>query len=138
MPTAKQRRYCIVNPDGGALSVRLQATNALRAGADFKLRPESGQPAVEAWKQAAGDSGSSEHALEIKAKDTEHHVLSWEILVCALVPAIDQGTVEVQVMQDGASCAMTKLAQWQLEGVPGCATNKQDSIKGNLVFLTHA
>ena len=137
MPTAKQRRFCVVNPDGGALVLRLQATSAFRAGADFKLRPEPGQPVIETWKQAAGDSGSSDHEIALAPKDVDQHVLGWEILVCAFVPAIDQGTVEVQVMQDGANCAMTKLAQWQLEKVPRCATNKQDSIKGNLVFLIH-
>jgi len=136
MPPAKQRRFCVVNPDGGPLVLRLQATSAFRAGADFQLRL-AGKPVVETWKQAAGDSGASDHDITLGPKEVDQHVLAWEILVCAMVPAIDQGIVEVQVMQDGANCAMTKLAQWQLEKVPGCATNKQDSIKGNLVFLIH-
>ncbi len=140
MPASSpQRRFCIVNPGGGPITVRLLANNALRAGADFRIvRMKTERKEVrETWKLAAGDTGAGEHEVSLRPRSLDGHVMAWQVLVCSVVPAIDRGTVEIQVLQDGVTCPVTKPAQWGLERVPRCAGRARPiSIRGNLTFLT--
>ena len=138
MPTTgAQKRSCVINAEGGTLSVRLFANNALRAGADFRIVKTVGSAPRETWKMAAGDTGTGIHEVTSNSQTLDGNILAWEILVCAQIPTVDVGAVEIQVHQDGVSCPMTKPAQWSLEEVPACGKKKLKpiSIRGNLTFL---
>ncbi|HXG44066.1 MAG TPA: hypothetical protein VNJ71_04820 [Gemmatimonadales bacterium] len=134
-----QRRFCIVNPGGGSLTVRLLANQALRAGADFRIvrmKPEK-KEVREVWKLVAGDTGVGEHEVKLKPRSLGSNVMAWQVLVCSLIPGVEAGTVEIQVVQDGVTCPVTKPTQWALERVPRCEGRARPlSIRGHLTFLT--
>jgi hypothetical protein len=135
--TGVQRRICIINPEGGNLRVVLLANNALRAGADFRIVKTAGSPPRETWKMAAGDTGAGVHDVATRPDALDGNIIAWEILVCAQVPAIDTGAVEIQIHQDGVTCPLTKPAHWSLEQVPQCQKKKVKplSIRGNLKLI---
>lgn len=130
MPT----RRCIVESDSGPATIRLLANNLLRAGADFVVEEESGEER-ESWKQIAGVDGSTDHQLKLEVATLGRNVMLWEVLVCSPDGKIDRGDVEIQVLQRGVPCAMTKPAHWTLTKVPPCEGNKAVSIKASLRFL---
>ena len=135
--TGAQKRSCVIDAEGGPLSVQLLANNALRAGADFRIVKTPGSNPRETWKMAAGDTGTDTHEVDTTPDTLDGNILAWEILVCAMIPTIDVGAVEIQVHQDGVSCPMTKPAQWSLEEIPACEKKrvKPISIRGSLTFL---
>ena len=138
MPTtAAQKRSCVINAEGGPLSVKLLANNALRAGADFRIVAIAGGTPRETWKMRAGDTGMGSQDVNSSPQTLDGNIMAWEILVCAMISNIDVGAVEIQVHQDGVSCPMTKPAQWSLERVPACDRQvlQPISIRGNLTFL---
>ena len=130
MPT----RRCIVDSEGGPVTVRLMANNLLRAGADFLLEDADGEER-ESWKMTAGIEGESDEELDPPPGSLAGNVMAWEILVCSPDGRIDHGDVDIQVLQRGVPCVMTKPAHRSLEGVPACETNKAVSIKASLGFL---
>jgi hypothetical protein len=127
-----QGRFCMINQKGGPVSVVLNANNALRAGADFLFSDQNGAQKGN-WKMGAGNSGSANQPLPAPVANKD--VLNWQILCCSLHPNVDAGIVEIQIMQDGVSCQMTKPAQWNLQNVPQCRTGQAIPINANLTFL---
>jgi hypothetical protein len=129
-------RVCSIKGTGGDVIVRLQASNALRAGADFILRTSAGAER-DKWKMEAGDKGAADRSLTgsgITVSSLDHNTLTWQILVCSFVPAIQKGTVEVKVLQDGVACPMNKPARWELAQVPGCEGAEAVPIDASLEF----
>ncbi len=99
------------------------------------MRPEK-KAVRESWKLVAGDTGVGEHEVSLDPRTLDHDVMAWQVLVCSLVPGLDLGVVEIQVVQDGTTCPVTKPAQWALERVPRCEGRARPvSIRGNLTFL---
>jgi len=128
-------RFCIIDGAGGDLVIRLQASSALRAGADFALLVADGQTVRDRWKMAAGDSGSADHPLTgpaIPVSSLDRNALKWQVKVCALLG--DSGAVEIVVLQTGVSCPMTKPAHWDLSNVPNCDTGDAVPITASLTF----
>jgi hypothetical protein len=56
---------------------------------------------------------------------------------CAMLPNANMGSVEMQVIQDGVSCPLTKPMHWNLSDVPTCESGNGTSFKTSLIFLTH-
>jgi hypothetical protein len=132
-----QNRFCIIDGGGGDVVIRLQANNALRAGADFVLLASDGQTTRDHWPMAAGDTGSSDHALTkpgVPVSSLDGNTAKWEILCCSTVPTVDSGAVEVVVLQAGVSCPLTKPAHWDLTNVPACGGGKAIPINASLTF----
>lgn len=130
------KRVCSIKASGGDVIVRLQASNALRAGADFVLRTAAGAER-DKWKMEAGDKGAADRRLTgsaITVSSLDRNTLTWQILVCSFVPAIQKGIVEVRVLQDGVDCPMTKPARWELAQVPGCEGAEAIPIDASLEF----
>jgi hypothetical protein len=129
-----QNRFCIIDPIGGDVVIRLQANQALRAGSDFTLLAEDGKTIRAHWKMAAGDTGSSDHPLGVPGPSLDGNTLQWEILCCSSVAGITSGAVEVIVLQGGVSSPMTKVAHWDLPDVPACADGMGIPINASLSF----
>ncbi len=132
MPTPKPGddvRYCIINPQGGKITVQLQANNALRAPGKFALYPANSDKPSKIWDMAPGDLGSSNHVIEAPSDTLQGYALAWSIGCCSKVSSIPHGMVSISILQDGVPCPLTKPTQWELTNVPNC----QD--KGNNVIV---
>ena len=131
---SNQMRHCLIDQNGGNLTVLLYANKALRAGADFKLFEDNSGDSILNFKMAAGDTGVGSHELSISMISNKSKLV-WQILCCSLVSTIDSGMVAVQILQNGVPCPMTKSAQWDLTGVPDCRTGEAIPINASLIFL---
>jgi hypothetical protein len=129
-----QLRRCIVEPELGKITVRLAAHHMFQAGAEFRLMDDAGTT-HETWQLATGAAGSDEHVLDIDVASLHRNVLTWEILVCAFTAQANHGVVEVQVLQQGIACALTKEARWALQSVPACETSQAIPIRASLEFI---
>jgi len=129
-----QVRRCIVERALGKITVRLAAHHTLQAGAEFRLMSEEGTTRT-SWKLATGSSGSDQKELDIDVSSLQRNALTWEILVCAFSEQAASGVVEVQVLQQGVACALTKEARWSLQSVPACESNHATPIRASLEFI---
>lgn len=136
MPTMAPvtKRFCIINPNGGTLTVRLYANNMTQSGADFLLE-DSTSMELDSWKAASGAAGHDEHVVKAVVATLSGATLRWEILVCALSPNANDANIEIQVLQDGAPCQLTKPTSWALTDVPTCQSGHTTAIHGSLTFL---
>jgi len=128
MPDGTQGRVCTIDRAGGDVIIRLRATNALRAGADFALLGPDGATQRDRWKMATGDTGTSDHTLTspgLPVSSLDGNTLKWEVLCCSTVPGLEQGAADVPSIPP---------AHWDLTNVPNCATGKATPINASLVF----
>jgi hypothetical protein len=141
MPTPKPEddvRYCIINPQGGQITVQLQANNALRAPSKFALYPPADfDNPREIWDMKPGDLGSSTYPIKAASDTLQGNALAWRIDCCSMEPSIDHGMVSISILQGGAPCPLTKPTQWVLTNVPNCEANENNVIEktGFLQFV---
>lgn len=133
------QRYCILNPNGGPITIRISANNALRASGNFSIQTKSldNWQVTEQWQQAAGDTGSSDHTVQTAPAALEGKAFAGLINCCALLANADMGAVEIQVLQNGVSLPLTKPMHWNLTGVPNCNSGNAQQFNTSLIFLTH-
>ena len=131
-----QKRHCIIDPQGGEVSLQLKVNNGIRAGAGFNLLLKEDNSIKEQWRMKTGDDGSDEYVLKLNTKELSNCGITWEILCCSLIPAVESGRAEIVVKQDNDLLPMTKLAAWNISDVPNCSDNKTVSIKSVLIFAS--
>ena len=137
MPLASSpKRFCMIDPAGGALTVRLQASIRLAAGAAFNVLVPGGG-VIESFKLSAGAVGAAQHELVTSPAALVGNGLAWNIQLCSVEARVDEGTVEVDILQDGVTCQMTIPARYHFTDVPDCeaARNNVISQKGSTRFL---
>jgi hypothetical protein len=128
-------RKCRIAPASGHLVVRLLADNALQTGARFGVWDRTGQTLLEQWTMSAGVAGFSDHTVGTPSALLDGALLTWKIIVCSHDRAIDSGTVEVAVIQDGQGCETTPAAVYELErDVPSCEDGRAIPITDELEF----
>ncbi len=114
---------CGIARAGGPLVVRLRANNVLQTGASFAVWSAAGT-ALERWDASAGVEGHSDHTVQAPSDQLDQGYLTWRIVVCSHDPNIVSGAVDVIVLQDGATCATTPPAHYDLAGIPACETGQ--------------
>ena len=126
----------MVHKDGGPVSITLRANSAIAAGRKFSLWNCDGTPHGETWALLAGHVDRTTHPIDLPAETLLGKYVSWSMSVCALRSGVDSGIVELEVSQDGVSCAVTKPLQWSLEDLPLCAATGDNriTIQRNLAF----
>jgi len=131
-----EMRFCIINPQGGPVTIRLEANNALRAVGKFALFDAGNQP-QEQWPMKAGDTGSADFTIQTPPQSLKRMVMTWAVLCCSMLPAVDRGIVSIQILQDGAPCPLTKTALWVLTDIANCQNStKKKRIRNALTFLS--
>lgn len=128
-------RYCTINPNGGGLSVTMTADNGLRAGGRFGLYDTS-QHLQEDWSVATGDDGEGEYQIKAGVGTLDGFEMVWRTRVCAFVPGVDSGRVDLTVTQDGVSCPLTSSTEWDLTDVPECSAGQAQQKIFSLIFKT--
>jgi hypothetical protein len=132
----KEIVFCMITPSQEPVVVTLRATGLIRAGATFWVLDEDGTTIVETWPLAAGDSGSADHTIARAPQLLNHGWITWDVEVCSVHPAQENGTVEVVISQHGVSCPITKPQRWDLTGLPQCSTGSAVPIRRGVQFHT--
>jgi hypothetical protein len=135
MPGTSTKRFCVISPDGGQITVRLQADNTLIAGGNFTVFNPAGA-SINQFSMQTGSAGMATEIIDLPVGQLQGCMLSWALLCCAGVSTFDAGTVTMDFIQDDAVCPLTKAAQWELTNVPACENsgNAATQIKGSTGF----
>jgi hypothetical protein len=128
--------FCMIAPNDEPIIVTLRATGLIRAAGTFWVLDEDGKTVIENWPLAAGDSGTAERLIARAPTMLHHGWLTWDIEVCSVHGAQDNGAVEVVLIQHGVSCPITKPQRWDLTGLPQCSSGSTIPIRRGVQFHT--
>ena len=128
--------FCMIAPSDEPVVITLRATGLIRAAGTFWVLDKDGKSVVETWPLAAGDSGSADHVIGRAPKLLNHGWITWDIEVCSVHGAQDNGAVEVILSQHGVSCPITKPQRWDLTSLPQCSSGSTVPIRRGVQFHT--
>lgn len=126
--------YCLINPQGGSIEVRLSVNNGIRTGSLFVLWEMKNDKWVEkeSFKLITGDDGLDEHILLEKPEEIENDALAWNIQACAQIEGANRGEFITSIFQDG-----DKLwSKTSSRTVPYCK-DEDHQLFGNDVIFKH-
>lgn len=141
--TTTTPRICIVNAVGMPLDFELKVNNGIQAGATFWLweSNQASQPLYQ-FKLITGPNGqarfSSMQVPQLALNKLSNKTLTWQINLCAFVPQVTEGAVELRITQDGISCSVTKETKWEIKAhhnLPACEIGYHLPLRGELKFL---
>lgn len=135
MPNDNTPRFCIIDPMGGPVIVKLYVGNSVVAGGDFLLRNVLGKQDVDNFKLTAENLSISTYRLPFQPKDMNQFKLGWHILVCTLDARIENGRVDIQIQQRNAACKLSAPAKYDLTALPPCKLNATTHIDGSMTFV---
>ncbi|MFD2564223.1 hypothetical protein [Aquimarina rubra] len=124
--------YCLIDPDGGSLKVRVTANNGIRSGSVFILwEIQNGKwEKKEKFNVITGDDGVDEFILLEKPDDIENDSLAWSINACSSINNVERGEFSITIIQDGKD-------RWKKESsrlVPKCSDGKQLQFGSHVIF----
>ncbi|MGY3791344.1 hypothetical protein [uncultured Aquimarina sp.] len=124
--------YCLIDPDGGSLKVRVTANNGIRSGSIFVLwELQNGKwEKKEKFNVITGDDGVDEFILLEKPNEIENDSLAWSINACSSIPNVLRGEFSITVIQDGKN-------RWTKQSsrlVPKCSDGKQLKFGNHVIF----
>ncbi|MGE3800091.1 MAG: hypothetical protein AB7H80_03655 [Candidatus Kapaibacterium sp.] len=126
-------RYCDINPNGGTLTVTMSANNGLRAGGRFGLYT-MGKELVEDWSIATGDGGSGTYQITTDVSKLDGYEMAWRTKVCAFLPGVNDGSISVEISQNGKPCKVFPSTEWDATDVPSCESGKLMQKTFSLIF----
>ena|SRR5260221_6709110 len=106
----------IVKLDGGPLTVKLFANNYIAAKTAFGLYNLTSNAQIEAWNLIVGNS----YVLQTPFNQLPNTQITFQFQYCSTVPAITDGIVEIQFLQDNVTCPITAPTKWVLSNIPDC------------------
>jgi len=124
--------YCLIDPDGGSLKVRVTANNGIRSSSIFILWEVQDGKWVkkEKFKVITGDDGVDEFILLEKPDEIENDSLAWSINSCSFINNVERGEFNITIIQDGKD-------RWKKESsrlVPRCSEGKQLKFGSHVIF----
>jgi len=124
--------YCLVDPDGGSLKIRVTANNGIRSGSIFILwELKNGKwGKKEKFKVITGDDGVDEFILLEKPNEIENDSLAWSINACSSINNVERGEFSITIIQDNTN-------RWKKESsrlVPKCSDGKQLKFGSHVIF----
>jgi len=129
--------FCYVNPDGGAIEVKITVDNGARSNWNCALasKEDSGNwKAIESFKMNSGDDGTDDHSMKTQAKAMEGISLLWKVTSCAEVQGVERAKFLIELLQDGS-----KIYEKESDRlIPQCAENKAAQFKSMLAFKLHS
>lgn len=131
-------RYCVLDLQGGQITIKVKANNGLRTGTKFALWEKNAQGDWVKYKEyelSTGDSGSASVTLDEDVSTLERHGLNWLIQVCSFIPGVENGVIRMSIEQDNGPCQITKPLEWSRTNLQNCETGELKQISSSLQFL---
>ncbi len=124
--------YCLLNPQGGAITVQLTVNNGLRTGAVFILWELQNKKWAkkEKFRLTTGDNGIASFTLTEAPANIENDSLAWSINTCATIPSVSKGDFTITIIQDG-------IKRWKKKAsrlVPNCSEGKHLTFGSHIIF----
>ena len=129
--------YCLINPQGGLIEVRLSANNSLRSSAIFYLgkpKKPNGYDIVEQHDADSGDNGSVKFKLSTKSNKLLNHAFAWSINACIQMSQIENAILKIEFWQDGNKCKTVRNTTYYGH-FPQCSEGKQRSMKNQVIYI---
>ena len=129
--------YCLINPQGGLIEVRLSGNNGIRSSAIFYLgkpKAPNGFDIVEQHDAKSGDSGSIKFTLSTKSSLLSNYAMAWSVNACSHIPQIDNGILKIEFWQDGNKCKTVRNTTYYGK-FPQCSDGKQRSMKNQVIYI---
>ncbi len=128
-------RYCIYEKGKGYLSIKLQVSDDIVAGIDFKLYKPDSDIHFKQWKMGAKNSTPQELRIPVDTIILNKCVLTWQILSCSKVLKNEIGTVQFEISQQDKNCKITIPTLWQFTDLPPCAVKAYSKVTESLLFI---
>lgn len=128
-------RYAVLRPDGGPVIIKFSTTTPLMAGGDFRVFNKEKKTLLDSWKMTIADNEEEAHSIKILNKDLNMAVMVWQVLVCSKDPAVDKGSVNIDVFQGGKQIKLSLPIESELEEITPCKMRKPLAIDGTLIFI---
>ena len=129
---------CKIDPNGGPITVRLNAHNLIRAVGTFALFDAAGRDRGNNWTMEPGDPGSCDYKLEeVLPKTLYKNQMKWIIICCSTHPDVDEATISIQIFQDGKEMTLSHSAQWDLKQIPYGETCTDPAKVEDLLFFVY-
>lgn len=124
--------YCLIDPDGGSLKVKVTANNGIRTGAIFVLwEIQHGQwVQKEKFQVSTGDDGTDEFLITEKPVNLENNSLAWSINACSSISHVDRGEFTIVITQEDTERYKKKSSRL----TPKCEDGKQLQFGSHMIF----
>lgn len=129
--------FCYLNPDGGAVSIKITVDNGARSNwncAHANKEDGDNWKAIETFKLNSGDDGTTEYVLTSDIKDFDKTSLLWRVTACATIPGTEKAKFLLNIIQDDIELYEKKSERQ----VPQCQENKAVQFKSMLAFKFHS
>lgn len=97
-----KNKYCLINPQGGLIKVKIKATNGIVAKAKFVLFNSENIKQTE-FTLISDDTGTDHHTMTQEPIALQLFPLAWKIWYCTQFPSKTPGKIVVNVYQNGQS-----------------------------------
>ena len=129
-------RYCIIQEEGGPVTIKFFVDENLMAGGDFQLIDPQKNITKEHWKMSAENGNFASKRLTGDPLSMHLHTVNWDVLVCSKSPATYEGVVSIALTQAGKNLNLTVSAEYELDNVPPCKVSQTTDFAGKLTFIT--
>ncbi|KAA1244580.1 hypothetical protein [Aquimarina sp. RZ0] len=124
--------YCLIDPDGGSLAVKITANNGIRTGSIFVLwEIKNGTwEKQEKFQAVTGDDGIGHFLINKTPDSLENKSLAWSINTCSSIANVTRGEISISITQDS-------IERWKKESsrlVPKCEDGKQLQFGNHVIF----
>lgn len=132
---ANIKRYCIINPEAGNISIKLMVEKDLVCGSEFRIYDENSKELPERIKLGAQDNDYIIKQIKTNLKELNRKVLVWQLLICSKKVEIDTGRVSIELQQQGKSCKLTIPAIFKIDNIPPCKIKRSRKLTQSLMFI---
>ena len=124
--------YCMVDPSGGPITVKVMVNNAIQTAGIFILwkKNNGNWEKKEKFTVQTGDTGEATFQLVTKPSEIENDSLAWKMRACSMIQGVQRGDFIVEIIQDGK----TQWKKKSTRNVPQCSDGKAVEFGGHVIF----
>lgn len=128
-------KYCIYQPGGSLLTLRLTVDQSLVTGGDFKIYLPNTNEIKEQWKMAAEDGNWFDKNIYTPPKELHMAKLVFGLLCCSKKASVYSGILSIEFFQNGQPCHLTEPLSWTMTNISPCAINRPTELSGSITFI---
>src|SRR3989339_676424 len=125
-------KYCIIEPNGQAVTLEITVDPFIVAGGDFKLINADDNTELKSWKMSVDHENPVKFRVYSDPDALHKVVMTWEVLCCTLNKDIFESTIKMKLMQSMKPCKVTEQLHYTRLNIPPCKLKEPDSFKDSL------
>lgn len=128
-------KYCIIEPNGQAVTLEVTVAEHIVAGGDFKLIKADDSSEIKNWKMTIDHENPGKTRIHSNPNELHKVVMTWEILCCTMNQDIFESTIKFKILQNMKPCKVTEQLNFTRLNIPPCKLNEPDSFQDSIVFI---